>query len=86
MKDVCHREEAQKDVEIVARECQIQSARNRFEHIRKSIRSTLDKEAHGWIWALEQMTATMETESSLSSDVQAWRKLIGTYDALYELL
>ena len=65
---------------------EMESVRDRFEYIRKSIRSALEKEAHGWVWALEQMTANMETESSLSSDVKEWKKVIEAYDALFELV
>ena len=67
-------------------ECRIQSARDRFEKIGTGIRSALNREVHGWIWALEQTTAEMETESSLSSDVKAWKRLIEAYDALFELV
>ena len=86
MKDVSYGEEARKDAEAAAKECQIRTARDRFENVRGSICSALAREVHGWIWGLEQMKAEVEMESSLSSDVKAWKKLIETYDALFELV
>ena len=86
MSDVLADRGARKNAEHGAKGCQTKSARDRFEKIGMGIRSGLDREVHGWIWALEQMTAEMKTEGSLSSDVKAWKRLIEAYDALFELV
>jgi hypothetical protein len=64
----------------------IQSARDCFKDIRGCICSALTRDVHAPVWALEQMTAQMEKESSLASDVKAWRKVIEAYDELFELV
>jgi len=84
MKDVLNLEERRKGAGCA--KARIQKARECYEDIRKCIGSTLDREVHGWIWGLEQMAAEMESEGSASSDVKAWKKLIETYDALFELV
>jgi len=86
MSDVLTDRGTRTNAESDVKECQIKSARDSFEKIRMAIRSALDREVHGWIWALEQMTAEMRAQSSLSSDVKAWKGLIEAYDALFELV
>ena len=86
MTSVLNDKGARKDAETGAAECRIQRARGCFEDVRRSVRSALEKDVRGWIWALEQMAAAMETESCLSLDMKAWGKVIEAYDALFELV
>ena len=86
MIDVLSNKEARKDAESQAKACQIQCARDCFQLIRSSIRSTLERDVHGWVWALEQMATGMETETCLASDVKAWKQVIEAYDAFFELV
>ena len=86
MENVLNDKDVRKDTDTAAAECRIQRARACFDDVRSSIRAALEKDVHGWIWALEQMAASMETESCLSLDMKSWKKVIEAYDALFELV